>query len=592
MHTARPPVNESRAMIIQELIALLGFRVEGEQNIRRFQDGIRGASESLSDFAREAVALGAVIGTAVASAAALMGRAAIATGAEFERMEATLTIIEGSAEKARQSLDWVTQFAETTPYQLGEVSDAFVRMRAYGLDPMDGSLRAVGDAASAMGKTIMDGVEAIADASTGENERLKEFGIVASVAGDRITYTWQQAGEQMSRTVSKNAGEITAALTEIFNGRFAGAMNAQAKTFDGLMSNIGDRWTAFKRMVADAGWFDFVKTQAGDFIELFDRLRREGVIDRYAQQISAALIAMGTRLRAIGETLGPLVIPTIDGLARAMQRAGEFALFLGESVARVVNDVAGTSLDENSGLMLLIAAVVASRKPKWFILGAIAAAIEDIVTYSEGGESVFGNIVSFIENMMNVSQSTAEAIGGIGAAIAGLALLQPAKAIALAFVALTTPAGWAIIIGGIGLALLVAFREEIMGLPWVQEGIRIGQEIASGIAQGLGNIASIVRGAIGLGESGLEAMTPAGRADAARQGSAIGALATQSSSSLAAGAAPGGMVNSGNTQTNSFQFNQTFSGSPLTEGQVRSATRDAALEAIRSLGSTANPGSP
>ena len=39
--------------------------------------------------------------------------------------------------------------------------------------------------ASAMGKIVEQFVEAVADASTGEFERLKEFGIKASSEGDR-----------------------------------------------------------------------------------------------------------------------------------------------------------------------------------------------------------------------------------------------------------------------------------------------------------------------------------------------------------------------------------------------------------------------
>ena len=48
---------------------------------------------------------------------------------------------------------------------------------------------AYGDTASAMGKSLDDMVEAVADAATGEFERLKEFGIRASKNGDRVSFT-------------------------------------------------------------------------------------------------------------------------------------------------------------------------------------------------------------------------------------------------------------------------------------------------------------------------------------------------------------------------------------------------------------------
>ena len=104
-------------------------------------------------------------------------RAFINPAAQFERFETVLKTIEGSSEKARESMNWIDDFAVKTPYELAQVTDAFVKLRAYGMNPTDGLLRDLGDASAAMGKPLMQAVEAIADAVTGENERLKEFGV-------------------------------------------------------------------------------------------------------------------------------------------------------------------------------------------------------------------------------------------------------------------------------------------------------------------------------------------------------------------------------------------------------------------------------
>ncbi|CAL1241976.1 hypothetical protein [Candidatus Methylocalor cossyra] len=52
------------------------------------------------------------------------------------------------------------RFSTETPYELTEVTEAFIRLQSMGLD------------ASAMGKPIMQFIEAVADASVGEFERL------------------------------------------------------------------------------------------------------------------------------------------------------------------------------------------------------------------------------------------------------------------------------------------------------------------------------------------------------------------------------------------------------------------------------------
>ena len=97
------------------------------------------------------------------------------TASDFEKYGATLETIEGNSTKAKESLKWIGEFAKQTPYELDQVTEAFVQMRAYGLDPTNGSLKSLGDAASAMNKPIIQAVEEMADAMTGENERLKEF---------------------------------------------------------------------------------------------------------------------------------------------------------------------------------------------------------------------------------------------------------------------------------------------------------------------------------------------------------------------------------------------------------------------------------
>lgn len=134
---------------------------------------------------------GLAVGAAKWAGAATVGAGGFAifdlfkTAAQFEQYQIMLENMEGSAGAAKKSFDWVKSFAQTTPYELADVMESFVRLKAYGIDPMDGSLRAMGDAAAGMSKPLMAAVEAVADAMQGENERLKEFGITAAVARRR-----------------------------------------------------------------------------------------------------------------------------------------------------------------------------------------------------------------------------------------------------------------------------------------------------------------------------------------------------------------------------------------------------------------------
>ncbi len=213
------------------------------------------------------------------------------TAMEFERFQTILETIEGSADGARKSMRWVEDFATRTPYELNEVTESFVKLRAYGLDPTQGLLRSLGDTASAMGKPLMQAVEAIADAVTGENERLKEFGIKAKAVGDKFVYEYTENGKTMTKSAEKsNRAMIQSTLEAIFNAKYAGAMAKQSKTFNGLLSNLQDYWTRFSNMVMGAGVFDFLKGELEGILAKVDKMSESGELATRAQKFAQELI--------------------------------------------------------------------------------------------------------------------------------------------------------------------------------------------------------------------------------------------------------------------------------------------------------------
>lgn len=231
------------------------------------------------------------------STAAMTGGIAFAVkkiidvGAEFERYRTILETLEGSSDKARRSMDWVQDFAVKTPYELGEVTDAFVKLKAYGIDPQAGALKSSGEAAAAMGKPVMQAVEALADAMTGENERLKEFGIKASKQGDQIVYTWTENGKTMAAKARASSKEqIEAVITGIWNRRFGGAMDKLSKTWSGMWSNMMDQVTNFIKRIDDAGVFDALKGQLKGILKQFEVWEKDGTLKKVAQEISDGLV--------------------------------------------------------------------------------------------------------------------------------------------------------------------------------------------------------------------------------------------------------------------------------------------------------------
>jgi phage-related minor tail protein len=185
--------------------------------------------------AMDKVAVGAMASLGVALGG--LGLAGIKSAGEMQKMEVALkTSMGGSVEETEKAKKLIIDFAAQTPYALGEVQGAFVKLKNMGLDPSKEAMTAYGDTASAMGKSLNDMVEAVADAATGEFERLKEFGIRSQSEGDRVKFTFKG----VTTEVGKNSEEIQTYLKKLGQTNFGGGMAEQAKTLTGTFSTFSD----------------------------------------------------------------------------------------------------------------------------------------------------------------------------------------------------------------------------------------------------------------------------------------------------------------------------------------------------------------
>lgn len=573
-------------MVIEELIALLGFDIKGEEKLKRFQASMDQTRQRLAAFASVARVAAVAAGGLAGYMAGALARSSIETGAQFEKLATTLETIEGTSAKAKQSLDWVTEFAVKTPYELQEVANAFVKMRAYGLDPTNGSLMALGNAASAMGKDFNAAVEAMADASTGENERLKEFGITSEKAGDRITYNWMQNGKKMTKTVKKDGKEITKALTDIFEGRFAGAMDKQSRTWNGLMSNLSDAWQGFKRSIADSGWFLYSKGKLSALLGEIQRLRDNGTLDAWASRISRAFI-------------------------RASQSAERF-LWAGRKLVE-----SGWWKPLSIGLGLLLMRLF----PLTTLLLAAGLAFDDFLAFLRGDESVLGDFSVWLQQALGLSQGfvdkmiiifgalTATALlakmVGLGPAlVAAITALAPAVAGAFTtlFALLSNPVGWAVILAGVGAAAAAYFWDDIKAAWNAINWSELGTSIAQGIVNGLKGTGSAITDAVrsvippelaGIGAAVQGAPGP-GATVGGKVGSELGAaLSSRPSAGFAGKLGNGPTTTNNNTDVAVGGITVNVQQSNASPGSIGGATRDALVNGLRNLSVNApSPATP
>ena len=211
---------------------------------------VKAANDDMANSAKSTTSAFKLLGGAMAA----LGVGALVsnftrTVTESERLKGSLTTMTGSVENAAFAFGELEKFASQTPYTLDQSVEGFIKLKALGLDPSERALRSYGNTAAAMGKDLMQMVEAVADASTGEFERLKEFGIKASKEGERVSLTFQG----MTTTIGNSSKEIQEYLLAIGETQFGSAMEDQMKRLPGLLSNLEDNVAALFRKLGDVG---------------------------------------------------------------------------------------------------------------------------------------------------------------------------------------------------------------------------------------------------------------------------------------------------------------------------------------------------
>lgn len=166
-----------------------------------------------------------------------------------QQLQASLKTVTGSLGSATKAWDELLVFAAETPFTLDQSVQAFIRMQALGLNPTQAALRSFGNTAAAMGEDMMRMVEAVADATTGEFERLKAFGIRSAVEGDQIAFTFQG----VTTRIRNSAADISAYLQSIGENQFAGAMADQMATLSGQSANLEDSIYQLYLAIGEAG---------------------------------------------------------------------------------------------------------------------------------------------------------------------------------------------------------------------------------------------------------------------------------------------------------------------------------------------------
>ncbi|MCD6615822.1 tape measure protein [Aeromonas veronii] len=233
------------------------------------------------------------------------------TGDQAERLDVQLKAVMGSIAGGKEASAWIQDFAKNTPLQLSEVTQVFVRLKAFGIDPMAGAMQGIVDQAFKLGGGFeeVQGIS-LALGQAWAKQKLQGEEILQLI--ERGVPVWQMLEQVTGKNTAElqklsEAGKlgretISALMNEIAT-QSRGAAADNMSLLSGLISNAQDNLAKFYRMVAENGALAWLKNQLANLNAEFEAMAKDGRLQAWAKRLSDGFITMGETLKSLIQTL-------------------------------------------------------------------------------------------------------------------------------------------------------------------------------------------------------------------------------------------------------------------------------------------------
>lgn len=313
----------------------------------------------------------------------------IGSNAEMEQHTTSLEVMLGSASKASAMIEKMRDFAAKTPLTLENVISGGSLLMSYGVDESNliDTMTKLGDLASGNAEkmdriTLAYGQMLAKGKVTGEElMQMTEAGVPLQTAlAESIGVT----GEEFSKMVSKGEVGIDAlnkAITGLTtgNGKFAGMMEKQSQTMQGMLSTLQDNLSEFMRKMGE-GAFGEVKSALQEASDLLAEWEEDGTLDKWAQGVGVLLknlIAFLKQAISVGLDFKEAIIAGAVALGTF-----KIAIGMGNVISAAVASIQHftTAAKEATAAQATFNAVGAAN-PYVFIASVVLTAVAGITTF-------------------------------------------------------------------------------------------------------------------------------------------------------------------------------------------------------------------
>lgn len=244
-------------------------------DLDRLDDKTRKFGDSAEKSAAGASQLGLAMkgvagaGLAIAAAGLALAPSIVKINAEFERLQSTLNSVEGSTEKGKAAMKGIEALASTTPFQLQDLTQGYIKLKAFGLDPLDGTYQSLIDQAAKLGgsQETLEGISGAVGKAWAKQKlqgeeimQLLERGVPVWELLAQATGKNQLELQKLSEQGKLGRDAIKLLIDEMGRASF-GSAAAQVNTLAGGFSNMQDAAARAARALGEkSGLNDAIKS--------------------------------------------------------------------------------------------------------------------------------------------------------------------------------------------------------------------------------------------------------------------------------------------------------------------------------------------
>ena len=283
--------------------------------------------------------LGPIIATTTAAFAAFrVGKGIADTGDQFEALRISLNKLAGGEAQGAEFFNEIRVFAETTPFQLEDVTKAFIALKSNGIEPNNRMMTAFGDAASLALNPLeaFNAMVRITQRAAGgglglvELEQIATQGIpVFKILEDEISKTRLELSE-LGKT-SEGADIIMQALISGLEKRFGGIMGERMQLLSTEISNLEIAFKGLQNTIFEGGLGDMLKNVAASMREFVNATNDAIQAGRQQEQLEDLPESVANALTAEGIESGD--VSTLGRMGRLRAEDAKDALGVEEAMA-------------------------------------------------------------------------------------------------------------------------------------------------------------------------------------------------------------------------------------------------------------------